>query len=88
MNNAQLTGENHCGAWPMEFLSRESYQVIEGWRFVGSGTAPWKSGTGETKAIVFEKCTPATESYDEHDLFEPGLYWCHGNSDMMNIQNR
>jgi hypothetical protein len=43
---------------------------------------------GEAKAIVFEKTSPASESImDLLAGLEPGVYWCHGDINLMDIRS-
>jgi hypothetical protein len=92
LSSAGLRHDNHCGVWPLCFEGKsedgKEYSVIDGWEPKGWAYAPWKSGTGETLAIVFEKTSPARETYEEQDLFDPGLYWCHGDISKMRIRPR
>lgn len=87
MNNARLTHENHCFVYPL--INKGGYFVIEqGWKLCGETTAPYNRH-GQTKAIVFEKMTPAKESIlDILAELEPGIYWVHGNIESMDIRTQ
>ncbi len=76
VSSAKLHRENRCGVYPLTSLGGGEYEVDDGWVVSGWSIAPWK-GTSEW-AIVFEKTSPARETFDPMDSFEPGLYWCHG----------
>ena len=55
------------------------YAMESGWSVLGYADAPWKSGGGKTRAIVFEKHSPRTDAlFDSFSDLEPGVYWSHG----------
>ncbi len=68
---------------------RTGFSCEPGWRVAGWSNAPYPNRMGgETKAIVFEKTSPASESImDVLADLEPGLYWCHGDIEMMDIRS-
>jgi hypothetical protein len=87
VNSARLTRENHCLVYPL--ISHGGYWTLEeGWKLVGEATAPY-GRSGQTKAIVFEKTTPAKESVlDMLSGLEPGIYWVHGSVEAMDIRTQ
>lgn len=83
VSGANLHHENQCYIYPLCGVGAPTthFETIDGWEPKGWAYAPWE-GRHKT-AIVFEKTCPADEdSYDAHENFEPGIYWCHGPKDM------
>lgn len=89
ISSAKLNHENHCLVYPVAG-TRECFRCEPGWQVVGWSNAPYPNRFGgETKAIVFEKTSPATESImDVLAELEPGLYWCHGDIELMDIRSK
>lgn len=85
VSSARLRRDNHCGIWPLCWLGGDEYETIEGWTPLGWAIAPWKSGGGETHAIVFEKTDHLTSDPQNH--FEPGVYWCHGDFEKIRVKH-
>ena len=86
-SSARLNRENYCFVYPLCSLGDGRYEGVDGWEIVGWTDAPWPRATGETRAIVFRKDSPAKDSlFDPLEDFEPGHYWCHGNPEKMSVR--
>jgi hypothetical protein len=88
VSSAKLNHENHCLVYPVKG-TLDAFCCESGWQVAGWSNAPYPNRMGgETKAIVFEKTSPASESIMDllADL-EPGLYWCHGDIELMDIRS-
>jgi hypothetical protein len=72
----KLHHENHRGLWPCCYYVAEKYHTpLSGYKLVGWGSPPYPGSCPH--AIVFRK----TSAADDHDFFEPGYWWVHGNAD-------
>lgn len=89
VNSAMLTRDNHCMVYPV-LRCGDHYILEPGWEIKGETIAPYPNRLGgETKAVVFEKTSPATESnFDMLADLQPGVYWCHGELDMFDLKRR